>query len=125
MKNLKNLIKINYNDLILFFLVFLNIINIIFYCKHNIFPSIITIILIILFFKLYNFKKGNTNKKKFLFTFLMMSIFGPVMESIIIHFSNGSSWNYKHPFLNWYIPLWLIPGYGILAMSSIHFYNNL
>ena len=118
------MIDFTYNDLILLLLIVFNILNIIFFCKKNILPTIITIVLIICFFKLYDFKISKVNKKIFLLITIMMSLCGPIMESIIIHYSNGNSWNYTHPFLNWYVPLWLLPGYGMLAMSAIHTYCN-
>ena len=111
------------NDIIINALIILNMINIIYNCKQNILPTVITIILIAIFFYLYNFTK--IDKHRYLLTAVMISLTGPLMESIIIHFSNGNSWSYKHPFLNWYVPLWLLPGYGILGMSAVHYYFNM
>lgn len=102
----------------------LNMVNIILNCKQNILPTIITLLLIVIHYYTYDFDKLKIDRKAFLLTVLSISLSGPLMESIIIHFTKGNAWVYGNPFMNWYVPLWLLPGYGMLGMSCIHYYFN-
>ena len=114
--------KLTKNDIIMCILTLANMANIIFNCKQNILPTIITFILIAIHYYTYDFDKLKINRRAFLITVLLIGLSGPIMESIIIHFTKGNAWRYGNPFMNWYVPLWLFPGYGMLGMSCVHYY---
>jgi hypothetical protein len=112
------------NNIIINSITILNMLNIIKNRRENTHPSIITIILIAIFYYFYDFSLLNVQKNAMLISIVALSFLGPLMESIIIHYTNGESWKYGYPYKNWYVPLWLFPGYGMLAMSSIHIYKS-
>ena len=85
-------------------------------------PAIITLGLIAIHYYTYDFDRLGIDRKAFLITVLAIGLSGPLMESIIIHFTKGEAWRYGNPYLNWYVPLWLLPGYGMLGMSCVHYY---
>ena len=114
--------NISKNDIIMFIVTLLNMINIILNCKSNILTTIITLIIMFIHYKFYDFDKLSLNKKAYYLTVLLISLSGPLMETVIIHYTNGDAWRYGNPFLNWYVPLWLLPGYGMLGMSCLHYY---
>ena len=120
MQNFKK--YLNKNNLIMMIITILNMLNIIINCNLNILPTIITLILITLHYLTYDFEKLKIKRKSFLITVFLISLSGPLMESIIIHFTNGQAWKYGNPFLNLHVPLWLFPGYGMLGMSCLHYY---
>ena len=112
------------NNIIMNSVTILNMFNIIKNRQENVYPTIITILLIAVFYYFYDFSVLNVNKKAMLISLISLSLMGPLMESVIIHNTNGEAWKYGFPFKNWYVPLWLLPGYGMLAMSSIHVYQS-
>ena len=114
--------KITKNDIIVLSVFIINGINVVLNCKQNILPAFISLFLILFQLSIYNFKELGINKKAFIMTGIAVAIFAPIVESIIIYYSNGNTWRYAYPFMNWNIPLWLIPGYGMLGMACIHHY---
>ena len=73
----------------------------------------------------YNFDKLNIDKEAMFYSMIVISLAGPFIESIIIHFTDGGAWNYGNPLPGWYVPLWLLPGYGIMGLSCLHAYLSL
>ena len=114
--------KFTKNDLIVLSVFIINGINVVLNCKKNILPAIISLFLILFQLSNYNFKELGINKKAFIMTGLAIAIVAPIVEVIIIYYSKGNTWKYAYPFMNWNIPLWLIPGYGMLGMVCIHQY---
>lgn len=113
-----------FNHLLIAIIVLLNVINVIVNVRKNISTAIITILLLLIYFKYYNFSIRNLNPNGALMACLAISFLGPLMESFIIYVTNGEAWRYGHPYKNMNVPLWLFPGYGMLALSSLHIYNN-
>lgn len=113
------------NNILLFIITVLNVLNIIIFRKHNILPTFITLGLLVLFFMVYNFDKLNIDKEAMFYSMVAISLLGPFIESIIIHFTDGEAWNYGRPLPGWYVPLWLLPGYGMLGLSCLHTYHSL
>lgn len=112
------------NNIIINAVTILNMLNIIKNRRQNIYTSIITIILIGIFYYFYDFSLLNVQKEAMLVAIVSLSLLGPLMESVIIHYTKGEAWKYGYPYKNWYVPLWLLPGYGMLAMSSVHIYKS-
>ena len=68
---------------------------------------------------LIDFEFLGINKKIMFLITLAVGLGGPLMESIIIHFTNQGSWKYGNPSFNWYVPLDLLPGYSLLGFGII------
>lgn len=105
--------------LLLNFIMALNMANIITNWKKTWTPAINTIILIFLLFQIIDFKQFNINKYILLLATISSCFMGPMMESVILHFTNQGSWKYGNPSFNWYVPLDLLPGYGLLGFGFI------
>jgi len=101
------------------FLVFLNGLNIVCFWKNNTIEFINTTILCIILLVTFDFKKYNINKKSLLIAILIMAFMGPIMETLILHFTNNGSWKYGNPSFNWYVPIHLFLGYGMMAFTVI------
>ena len=112
------------NNIIINAVTILNMLNIIKNRRQNGYTTVITIVLIGIFYCFYDFSELNIQKNAITVAIVAISFLGPLMESIIIHHTKGEAWKYGYPFKNWYVPLWLLPGYGMLAMSSIHIYQS-
>lgn len=94
----------------------LHIINLIyFHDSHKSF--LISIFLIIIYFLISKRK----DKKALALTMINFMIWGVIIESIIIHYTNALE--YKNKFMSSYIPLWLIPSYFFFVLGSLNFYN--
>jgi len=85
-------------------------------------PAIIAIILFTILFFIIDFEFLGINKKLMLFITVAVGLGGPLMESIIIHFTKEGSWKYGNPSFNWYVPLDLLPGYSLLGFGIIMAY---
>jgi hypothetical protein len=97
----------------------LNMVNIIFNWKKTWIPAINAIILIFILFQIIDFNQFNINRKILLLATISSCFMGPIMESIILHFTKQGSWKYGNPSFNWYVPLDLLPGYGLLGFGFI------
>lgn len=111
--------KFLFQILLINFIMALNVLNIIFNWKKTWLPAIIAIILILIIFMTIDFKQFDIEKNILLLATISSSLMGPLMESIILHFTNQGSWKYGNPSFNWYVPLDLLPGYGLLGLGFI------
>ena len=114
-----------YNTTIISIMIILNILNIIMFRRKNLLTTAITIALLIGFFMFYDFAKFNIDPLSAFLTMAVVSFAGPVVETIIIHFTNGEAWRYGYPLSGFLVPLWLLPGYGMLGLVCLHTYHYL
>ena len=112
-----------YNNTIVSIMIILNILNIIMFRRKNLLTTAITITLLVGFFVFYNFSEFNLDPLSAFLTMSIISFAGPVVETIIIHFTNGEAWRYGYPLSGFLVPLWLLPGYGMLGLACLHTYN--
>jgi hypothetical protein len=99
--------------------------NVILNWKKKWIPAIIAITLFATLFFIIDFSFFDINPKVMLGATVAIGLMGPIMESIIIHFTNEGSWKYGNPSFNWYVPLDLIPGYGLLGFGTLIAYFTL
>ena len=112
-----------YNNAIVSIMIILNILNIIMFRRKNLLTTAITIALLVGFFMFYDFSKFDLDPLSTFLTMTIVSFAGPFVETIIIHFTNGEAWRYGYPLPGFLVPLWLLPGYGMLGLACLHSYQ--
>tara|TARA_B000000557_G_C20588490_1_gene364505 strand:- start:66 stop:434 length:369 start_codon:yes stop_codon:yes gene_type:complete len=112
-----------YNSIVISTVIFLNVINIILFRRRNYLTTAISIGLLCAYYALYNFSEYNDNISAYFIIMLIISFAGPIVETIIIHSTNGEAWIYGYPLPGYKVPLWLLPGYGMLGLACVHAYN--
>ena len=109
---------------IIYIIALINSSFIVLYPKNQLqitFLYLITIFVSLQYF--FPFKKINMNKKLTIIAFIILSISGPIVESIMIHFSpKGSTWIYGNTYPGFNVPIWLTMSYGIFSLASITIY---
>jgi hypothetical protein len=119
---MNNIVKIIIQMVLVNTIIILNMVNVIKNWNKKWIPAIIAIILFTILFFIIDFEFLGINKKLMLFITVAVGLGGPLMESIIIHFTKEGSWKYGNPSFNWYVPLDLLPGYSLLGFGIIMAY---
>lgn len=114
-----NLLKILIQVVVVNTIIILNMLNVIKNWNKKWIPFIIAIVLFSVLFMVVDFEFLGINKKIMFLITVAVGLGGPLMETIIIHFTNEGSWKYGNPSFNWYVPLDLLPGYSLLGFGII------
>lgn len=107
----------SYESLLMLLVIILTIIVLVLFHKHPMLVFLINLVLILGYFVI----SKRDDKKILLVTLIHFSLWGVLIESLIIRKTNLLE--YKNKINNLNFPIWLFPAYGIFLLGGLYTYN--